>query len=116
MEYRGSKSNNHARIGVKYCAAGLRNLSTGASAGQAIDKQGRANRRALDRSGLQVFVVGVRPLAARADAVETGDVRRDELDVARATLSRRQGFDGTEPRIHARLRIRFQQAQVPGRG
>ncbi len=29
MEYRGSKSNNHARIGVKYCAAGFRNLFAG---------------------------------------------------------------------------------------
>src|SRR5437879_12717341 len=86
------------------------------SPGQAIDKQGRANRRALDRPGLQVFVVGVRPVAARADAVETRDVRSDELDVARATLSRWQRFDDTEPRIHAGLRIPFQQAQVPGRG
>src|SRR5712691_640894 len=29
MEYRGSKSNNHARIGVKYCTAGSRNLFAG---------------------------------------------------------------------------------------
>src|SRR6266568_3189162 len=78
MEYRGSKRNNHARIGVKYCTAGSRNLFAGEfqPAPSAMRESGERNVNTIERLAGGEGGIRTHDTLARIPVFETGTFNR----------------------------------------
>jgi hypothetical protein len=83
---------------------------------QAVQQQGGADGGPFDRADFQLFVRRVGAAASGTQTVEAVEHGGDELDIAGATLTGREGGDFAESCIGAGLRIDFQQGQIAGCG